>query len=69
MTTNLPVKTRSNPLARSGGSGPYDPVQQLHDHVAKLNNYRWVVASGKLYYIGSRQRADGTTEHYVDRHI
>lgn len=46
-----------------------DPLWQLEAHVAKLNNYRWVRASGKLYFIGKRDRADGTIEHFVDRQI
>lgn len=26
-------------------------------------------AGGKLYYVASRTRADGTTEHFVERHL
>lgn len=44
-----------------------DPMQRLRDHVAKCNNFRWVVDSGKLFFINERQRPDGTTEHFVDR--
>jgi len=59
MTTN-PLK---NGTVQRGG------VAQLHDHVTQFNNYRWVVGSGKLYYVASRTRVDGTIEHFVDRHL
>lgn len=55
----------SNPLAVRRSEAP---STSLEEHVAKLNNYRWVVASGKLFYIASRTRADGTIERYVERH-
>lgn len=70
MTSNLPVPRGRNPLAtRRDEPPPYDPVQRLHDHVAQLNNYSWVVSSGKLYFAASRTKADGSIEHFVDRHI
>lgn len=42
---------------------------KLVAYAEQLNNLSWVAASGKLYYVASRTKADGTTEHYVDRHI
>lgn len=59
----------ANPFLRPDKNPPRGGPDQLHEHVTKLNNYRWVQASGKLFYVGSRQRADGTIEHFVDRHI
>lgn len=60
MTAN-PLMVRREP--------EFDPVEYLDNHVRKLNNYRWVAASGKLYFVNHRTRADGTIEHFVDRHI
>lgn len=68
MTTNLPATRPANPLARVGGGPPVDPLLQLEAHVARLNNYRWAITSGKLFYIGSRQLADGTIQRMVERH-
>lgn len=68
MTTKFPP----NPLDRGGGGrgagGPLS-VDDLRDYVEKCNNFSWVVNSGKLYYLASRVKADGTIEHFVDRHI
>lgn len=45
-------------------------VQQLQDHVDKLNKYEWVIASGCPYFVNKRaKKSDGTDEHFVDRYI
>lgn len=43
--------------------------ERLSAYVGHLNNLDWVRDSGKLYFVAKRQKADGTTEHYVDRAI
>jgi hypothetical protein len=58
MTTN-PLRVQLPPAI--------DPVAKLHAHVNSVNANHWV--GDKLYYVASRIRADGTTEHFVDRHI
>lgn len=58
----------ANPLMRIDrpiGGG----VEYLEMHVARLNNYNWIRDSGKPFFIAKRARADGTDEHYVERHI
>jgi hypothetical protein len=59
MTAN-PLMVRQSP-----GRDTYTPEA----HVEKLNNYQWVVASGKLYFVNERTLADGKIERFVDRHI
>lgn len=54
---------------RRGDEPPNGGLIQLEAHVAKLNNYNWVRASGKPYFVAKRTKADGTIEHFVDRHI
>jgi hypothetical protein len=36
-------------------------------HVAQLNVYNWVHASGKPFYVGERTKASGLIERFVDR--
>lgn len=40
---------------------------QLTAYVVRQNKLRWVQASGKLFFVGCREKPDGTVEHYVDR--
>lgn len=54
-----------NPLIRK--APPTDGLLRLEQHVASLNGNNWVRASGKLYFINQRTKADGSIEHFVDR--
>lgn len=57
-------------LAKELVDRPVDAlVQQLQDHCDKLNKYRWVADSGQPYFVNKRDRADGSTEHFVDRAV
>lgn len=60
---NSPFDKRRDEEPHNGG------LLQLEAHVAKINNYRWVRDTGRLYFIAKRDRADGTPEHLVDRQI
>lgn len=42
-------------------------IQALQDHCDKLNKYSFIADSGQLYFVNERQKADGSTEHFVDR--
>ncbi len=44
-------------------------VERLEAYCEQLNRNDWIANSGKLYYVASRAKADGTTEHFVERHI
>jgi hypothetical protein len=57
----------ANPLKAAPSEAP--ATCSVEAHVAKLNNYRWVIASGKLFYVGSREMADGTIQKSVERYV
>lgn len=44
-------------------------IQKLQEHCDKLNAHHWVADSGCLYFVNKRDKVDGTSEHFVDRHI
>ena len=60
----------NNPLMRGN---PGDPprggkitVEQIYAHVDWLNSLNWVKASGKPYFVNTRDEA-GRTVHFWDR--
>lgn len=42
-------------------------LDALQSHVAMLNAYNWVKASGRLYFIAVRESDDGRKHYYIDR--
>ena len=42
-------------------------VEMLENMVMRYNQERWVVGSGKPYFVARRTNDDGTVTHYLDR--
>lgn len=42
-------------------------VDALQNHCENLNKLRWVIASGRPYFVNRRESSDGTFTHFVDR--
>lgn len=44
-------------------------VDMLYKHCEEANKLRWVIASGRPYFVNRRENADGTFTHFVDRSV
>ena len=42
-------------------------IDMLYKHCEEANKLRWVIASGRPYFVNRRENSDGTFTHFVDR--